>query len=326
MTDAAPFFSIVVPTIGSERNLAAFLDGIAAQRFPRPRFELIVVFDGAAIPAAIGPRLAALGAEVVVLEQRSGPPIARNAGAARARGVFLVSADDDVVPAPEWLERAAARLEAEPDLDVLEGVTVKPGGRSVRIRGEEALQYILCNLFVRRAVFERIGGFHTGYYNAGNGVFFREDADLGYTLEQAGARVGREAGAVVTHPIEHPRFLDPLRWARRYEMDALLASRYPRLFRERIEIHRLGPFRVRRPIVRSAWVCVAASAGALIAAASGRGDVAIALLLLAAAAFLPIWAKWRFSPLRLPVALLVPFALVAALVRGWLRVRTGAAR
>ncbi|HMG19620.1 MAG TPA: hypothetical protein VK573_12915, partial [Gemmatimonadales bacterium] len=69
------------------------------------------------------------------------------------------------------------------------------------------------------------------------------------------------------------------------------------------------------------WVCVVATLGALLVAAFGRADLAPPLLILATAAFLPIWAKWRFSPLRLPVALLVPFALVAALVRGWLRVR-----
>jgi glycosyltransferase involved in cell wall biosynthesis len=297
------------------------LAGLEAQRFPRERFELIVVFDGTPVPAAVAPRLAAFAAQVVLLERHSGPPIARNRGAALARGTFLVSADDDIVPAPEWLERAAARLAAEPDLDVLEGVTVKPGGREVRIRGDESPQYILCNLFVRRSLFEAIGGFHEGYYDPANGVFFREDADLGYTLEQAGAKVGREAGAVVLHPIEHPRYLDPLRWAGRYEMDALLAARYPRLFRERIEIHRLGPLRIRRPIVRAASAYVLALVAAVASAAFGHGGLAATFAILAALAFLPIWAKWRFDLVRLPVYLVVPFALLAALMRGARRLR-----
>ena len=75
--------------------------------------------------------------------------------------------------------------------------------------------------------------------------------------------------------------------------------------------------------MRAAWVCVAAAYGALLASAFSRGALALAFLVVAGAAFLPIWAKWRFSPLRLPVALLVPFGLVAALVRGWFRVRSG---
>jgi glycosyltransferase involved in cell wall biosynthesis len=312
---------VVVPSIGSEKNLQAFLDGIERQTLARDRFEVILVFDGAAVPPSIGSRLTGLDAEAVVLERRSGPPIARNAGAARARGEWIVSADDDVVPSPGWLSSAAARIAAEPTLDVIEGVTLKPGGRSVRMHGDESPQYILCNLFVRRSMFETIGGFQTGYYDASNGVFFREDADLGYTLEAAGARVGREPGATVTHPVEHPRFLDPLRWAKRYEMDALLAARYPRLFRERIEIHQVGPFRVRRPIVRASIGYLVALLAAAAMAAFGHGGMALLFLGFALIAFLPIWAKWRFDLVRLPVYLLVPFALVAALMRGASRVR-----
>jgi glycosyltransferase involved in cell wall biosynthesis len=318
---AAPLFSVVVPTTGSEAKLLPLLEGLARQTLPRERWEAIVVFDGAEPTPAVAARLVALAARIVEVEPRQGPPIARNRGAAEARGEFLVSADDDVVPEPEWLERAAGRFAAEPELDVLEGVTRKPGGRPVRIRGDESPQYILCNLFVRRRLFERIGGFHEGYFDPESGVFFREDADLGYTLEAAGARVSREPGAVVTHPIEHPRFLDPLRWAERYEMDPLLQKRYPKLFRERIEIHRLGPFTIRRPIVRASLVYVVALAGAVSAALFGLRAVAWGLLALTALAFLPIWAKWRFELKRLPVFALVPFALLAALARGRARVR-----
>jgi hypothetical protein len=85
-------------------------------------------------------------------------------------------------------------------------------------------------------------------------------------------------------------------------------------------VHRLGPFTVRRPIVRAAVICVLASVSAAIAWLLRAPSLVPPLLLIAAAAFLPIWAKWRFDPLRLPVVLLVPFALIAALVRGRARV------
>jgi len=71
--------------------------------------------------------------------------------------------------------------------------------------------------------------------------------------------------------------------------------------------------------VRAASAYVAAVYGALLAAGFGRQGIAIALGLVALVAFLPIWAKWRFHPARLPVALLAPFGLVGALVRGWWR-------
>lgn len=318
---ATPLFSIVVPTTGSERRFTPFLDAISRQTLPRERFELIVVFDGAIPTPAIAARLESLGARTVVLERNSGPPIARNRGAAAAGGEYLVSTDDDVAPEPDWLERAAAHIAADPAVDVLEGVTRKPGGRPVRIRGDEARQYILCNLFVRRRMFERVGGFHEGYFDRDTRVFFREDADLGWTLEHAGARTLRATDVVVVHPVENPRLLDPLRWTRRYVMDGLLAARFPREFRERIEVHRIGPFTVRRPIVRASVLYVTALLAASVAAMFGNGGLAASLLVVALVCFLPVWAKWRFDVLRLPVFLFVPFGLVTALIAGHARAR-----
>jgi len=314
-------FSVVVPTLGSAAKLSPLIAGLARQTLPRERFEVIVVFDGAVPALAIRSALEAIGARIVHLETRSGPPIARNRGAASATGTFIVSADDDIVPAPDWLARAAERIAAEPDLDVIEGLTVKPGGRPVRVRADESAQYILCNLFVRRSLFEKIGGFHEGYYDPENGVFFREDADLGYTLEKAGARVGREPGAVVTHPIEHPGFLDPLRWAQRYEMDALLAARYPDLFRERIEVHRLGPFTIRRPVVRACFFHVLGLIAAVAALLAGQPAAAAVFALAALAALALVWSKWRFSPFKLPVVVLVPWVMVRSWLWGWVRAR-----
>jgi len=321
-----PLFSVVIPTLGSESKLSPLLVALERQTLPRERFEVIVVFDGVEPTSPVREALAALDARIVRLESRSGPPVARNRGAAQARGDFLVSADDDVVPERDWLERAAERIAAEPDLDVIEGLTVKPGGRPVRIRADESAQYILCNLFVRRSLFERIGGFHEGYYDPENGVFFREDADLGFTLERAGAKVGREPKAVVTHPIEHPGFLDPLRWAQRYEMDALLAARYPDLFRERIEVHVLGPFRIRRPVVRACFFHVVALVAAAAALLAGEEHAAGWLALAALAALVVVWSKWRFAPLKLPVVVLVPWVLVRAWLWGWVRARRFSAR
>jgi glycosyltransferase involved in cell wall biosynthesis len=314
-------FSIVVPTLGAEAKLLPLLDGIERQQLPREQFELIVVFDGAAPTPAVAQRLQALGARVERLPAHAGPPVARNRGAAVAHGTFLVSTDDDVVPDPGWLAAAAARIVAEPGADVIEGVTRKPGNRPVRIRGDETRQYILCNLIVRRRLFEAIGGFEEAFFDPTNGVYFREDADLGWRLELAGAHVVRDPAMVVTHPVELPGLLDPLRWTRRYEMDALLAARHPRWFRDRIEVHHLGAWRVRRPIVRAAIVYVIGVVLAALLLALGRPRAAAGAGLVAVAAFLVVWAKWRFDPARLPVYPAVPFGLAWALLRGGWRLR-----
>jgi hypothetical protein len=191
----------------------------------------------------------------------------------------------------------------------------------VRRAAGTGLQYLPTNLFLRREAFTRAGGYRTDYFDAETGVYFREDSDLGFTLEAHGARTAFEPRCRVVHPDEHPRFLDPLRWARRYEMDPLLARRHPERFRERIESHKLGPFRIRRPVVRASLGYAAALAAAAVAALAGATGAAAGLLVLALAALVPVWAKWGFDPRRLPLVPLVPFALLAALLRGRGRAR-----
>ena len=326
MTEAAPRFSVIVPSRGDPAKLGALAEALARQTLPWERFEIIVALDGVDVTPQVRVRLNALAARLVFLEQRSGPGAARNRAAEVARGEFLAFTEDDVSPEPDWLERAQARLDADPTLDVLEGATLKPGGRAVRVRAAAGPPWLAINLFVRRALFERVGGYHESYFDAGSGLYFREDSDLGFALEDAGARRAEAPDARVTHPDEHPRPLDALRWARRYEMDALLAARHPRFFRDRIEVHQLGPFRIRRPIVRASVAYVLCVVTAALLVLFGRRGEAAIVLLLAAVAFVPVWAKWRCDPRRLLVTLVVPFVLVWALARGAMRVRSGALR
>ena len=104
-------------------------------------------------------------------------------------------------------------------------------------------------------------------------------------------------------------------------MDPLLAARHPGPFRERIETHWLGPFRIRRPIVRASLAFVMAVVAAGAAAVAGATVLSAGLFVLAALALAIVWAKWGFDVRRLPLMPLVPFALVMALVRGQARVR-----
>ena len=320
MSEPARLFSVVIPSRGEPAKLDQLLDALALQTLPPSRFEIILALDGEALAPPLLARLEALGGTLVRLERRLGPGAARNAGTARAHAEFLAFTEDDVTPAPTWLERAALRLESAPPIDVLVGHTSKPSQRSVEVPASDLPLYLPTNLFVRRTLFERVGGYSEEFFAAGT-LYFREDSDFGFTLEEAGARIAREPGVLVTHPVEHVRWLDPLRWARRYELDALLAARHPQRFRERIEVQRLGPLRVRRPVVRACVACVVATLAALVAWLAGAERVALTFAVIAALAFLPVWAKWRFNPLRLPVVLLVPFVMVYALLRGQLRIR-----
>ncbi len=319
MSDRAPYISVIVPTRGDPVKILPLLDALARQTLPRDRFEILVSFDGAEPGSEVSDRLAAAGARAVRTAERRGPGAARNRAARESTGEYLAFTEDDCLPADDWLERAEARLAREPAIDVLEGGTLRPDGRPTRRADQDRLHYLPTNLFIRRALFETIGGYCEEFYIPDRGVYFREDSDLGFTLEENGAVTAREPSARVMHPFEHLSYFDPLRWARRYELDPLLQARHPDLFRERIEIHRFGPFTLRRLFVRACFAYVIALGAALLALLFGDQGLAATFVIVAVAAFLPIWAKWGFHPLRLPVLLIVPFALILAYARGLLR-------
>ncbi len=277
---------------------------------------MILAFDGIEPDPGIRARAERIGARIVALPDRRGPGAARNAGARDATGTWLAFTEEDCIPAVNWLERAAARIAGAPHIDVVEGETVTQSGGPVRRRDGGTPNYLPTNLFVRRDVFARAGGYSENYFDSVRGIYFREDSDFGFSLEAAGAWVAFEPEACVTHPAEHPHFLDPLRWARRYEMDALLQQRHPERFRTRIEVAHLGPFRLRRTVLRASFgylISLAAGGAALL---MGERSVAAYLVAMGGLMLIPIWAKWGFHPWRLPVVPLVPFVLAASYLQG----------
>jgi glycosyltransferase involved in cell wall biosynthesis len=327
MTGPAPLFSVVVPTLGHPSKLDSLLDALERQTLSRDRWDLIVSFDGAAPSGETSRRLGAWRARIETLAQRRGPGAARNAAARSASGEILAFTEDDCVPAPTWLESAAGVFAREPSLDVLEGATLLPDGRPARRRNGNELTWLPTNLFVRRRRFLDAGGYCEDFFDARSGIYFREDSDFGFTLEEKGARAAYNPAPQVAHPREHEAFADPIRWARRYEMDPLLQSRHPTRFRERIEVSRWGPFVVRRPFVRACAAHVIAVVAAVTALVLGDEGVASAMALFAALLVLALWAKWRFAPARLLVLPAVPWLLIASLFRGaWGTARRRAAR
>lgn len=123
-TSSGLHFSIVIPTYNRPKQLARCLQAIDRLTYPRNGFEVIVVDDGTNTPSgsvvdAIPDRLPVR----VIAQPNSGPAVARNRGAAEARGEFLAFTDDDCAPAPTWLDALAGAFLDHPDCGV--------GGRTV---------------------------------------------------------------------------------------------------------------------------------------------------------------------------------------------------
>jgi len=192
--------SVVVPCRDAAGTLPHTLAALAAQDLDQ-QYEVIVVDDGSADGS---PQLAMAAPGVtLVREAGAGPGPARNAGVARARGSLLAFTDADCVPRPDWLRAGVAALA---DADLVQGMVVPdprvprgPFDRTISVRHEFGL-YETANTFVRRELFERLGGFHDPL-RARLGKPLGEDVWFGWRARRAGARVAFSEAAVVEHAV-----------------------------------------------------------------------------------------------------------------------------
>jgi GT2 family glycosyltransferase len=109
-------FSIIIPTYIRPKQLRSCLESLTRLDYPVDRFEVIVVDDGSETPPRDSVALVQDKLNITLLtQQHAGPASARNNGAAKAVGEFLVFTDDDCIVAPDWLMALTARFTATPD-------------------------------------------------------------------------------------------------------------------------------------------------------------------------------------------------------------------
>lgn len=161
--EVRPMVSVIIPTLNEAAYLPQLLEALARQTQPP---EEVIVADAGSEDGT--PEIArAWGARVVPSGR---PAVGRNAGARAARGTWLVFLDADVVPRPDFLEKAMREIEAR-RLDVatclMEPLSPQP---TDRVFHEVANGYLLALqwisprapgfcILVRRALHEAIGGF-----------------------------------------------------------------------------------------------------------------------------------------------------------------------
>jgi glycosyltransferase involved in cell wall biosynthesis/peptidoglycan/xylan/chitin deacetylase (PgdA/CDA1 family) len=121
--------SIIIPTYNRADRLRTCLEALAQQTQPVSDYEVIVVVDGSTDETTemLG-ELATSFSLIVLSQANSGQHIARNLGAARARGQYLLFLDDDIVAEPQ-LVAEHLRLHREQDNVVGIGqITLKLAG------------------------------------------------------------------------------------------------------------------------------------------------------------------------------------------------------
>jgi GT2 family glycosyltransferase len=194
-----PQISVVMPFAGDARAAQAAVDALLALEL-RVGDELILA-DNAGTAFARG------GVAVVRANGERSPARARNAGAARAHGEWILFLDADC-RAPGGLLDAYFAVPVAGEVGALAGEVVPlPGGDTLASRYGSARSFlsqqahlshpyrpraVAANLLVRRAAFEQVGGFYEGVRAA-------EDTDFSWRLQQAGWRLELRRRAQVEH-------------------------------------------------------------------------------------------------------------------------------
>lgn len=243
-------FSIVIPAYNRTIELQQCLNTIEDQTFPHTNFEVLVIDDGSskAISDIIEQKKYSFLLKVIRIEH-SGPSCAKNVGIKNAFSDYIVFFEDDVVIHKDYLSTAFSLI-SEKNYDVLEGRTLTLGStKDVRIFDEENVySFIPCNLIVRKNLLQDLNGYDQQFYDPQLGLYFREDADLGFRLLDKGVNIIRTDKLIVEHPEQFKTIGACLRHARRYFFEPLLYKKHPKRFRQLIERKRILGFQIYRPL------------------------------------------------------------------------------
>jgi glycosyltransferase involved in cell wall biosynthesis len=327
----SPYFSVVVPTYNRKETLTRCLDALVRQTATPSMFEVIVVDDGSTDGTSEMLRTREFPfAFRSIAVPNGGASAARNAGVSVARGEYIALTEDDVVPEDRWLASAQRHLSAGA-IDMLEGRTVAlETGRDIRRFDTGGVpSFIPCNLFIRRSVFEKVGGYDPAFYDGQHHLYFREDADFGFRGLDAGHRFAFGPDVVVSHPLQFHTVGECFRHARRYRFDPLLYKKHPVRFREMIEVKRALGVTIHRPLHLVALVylislLVAAATFATGWVIAGWGAVAVAF-------FCGMVYRYRYQgrrAVRLDKLIetagffVLPIVYLWSVIRGCIRYRT----
>jgi glucosyl-dolichyl phosphate glucuronosyltransferase len=184
-----PDIAVVIPTFNRASGLRAVLEHVLNQDAAGISYEVVVVDNNSSDDTrAVVERVIeqdTSGRLRYAFESRQGVSYARNLGVALTSAPVILFLDDDGVPGRDWLRSMKAAFDAHPEADCIGGrvraewSTPPPSWLGPPHMGPIAIQdrpaplyvsassastcLISANLGVRRAVFDRIGGFSPDY-------------------------------------------------------------------------------------------------------------------------------------------------------------------
>jgi glycosyltransferase involved in cell wall biosynthesis len=211
-----PEVSVVVPTRDRSELLERLLGALARQTVDSSRFEVLVADDGAGGDATAKLVQGRPFARLVPTGGHQGQARASNLALEQARADVIAFTDDDTLPADDWVERGLAALSAN-GADICAGhielsPSAEPSTAELVDIGRGYLDQqamvaegygVTANLWVRREVAERVGGFRE-IWSGQSQRFMRStaghDRDFVERAVLAGATLAYTPDAIVQHP------------------------------------------------------------------------------------------------------------------------------
>jgi glycosyltransferase involved in cell wall biosynthesis len=248
--------SVIVPVRNGRDDLRRLIEALSRQTMPRHEFELVIGDDGSSDGSTEG-----LETDDGWIRVEAGPP--RNSYAARNRAVraslgsILAFCDADCRPEPDWLECGVAAL-AHADVvagrirfelpqrrtvwTLLDMDSSKDHEREVRNGTAET-----ANLFLRRELFDTVGGFEEEIPEYGDFDFVARSVAGGATLVFAPDVVAWHPTRDRAKPFLRAQWI----YSRGYAANESRSGRIPAGIKLRAWIPLIQPMRARRGWGRS---------------------------------------------------------------------------
>ena len=211
MDEVVDLVSVIIPAYNAEKHISSCLEALLNQTLASDQYEAIVVNDGSTDRTEEIVRQ--YDAVRLISQPNNGPAIARNRGVSESKGEIVIFIDSDCVPETDWLEEMSKPFDDPRIVGVQGRYKTKQGelvARFAQLEIEERYKKMLREQWIdfigtysagyRKTEFEECGGFDSRFPIASG-----EDADLSYTMSEAGHRLVFNPNAVVYH--QHPRSL-----------------------------------------------------------------------------------------------------------------------
>ncbi len=188
-------FSIIIPTYNDWKRLQQCVMALENQTLSRDQYEVIVVdnSEDGVIPGEVN-----LPSSVQLIhESQPGSYAARNRGAIAATGDIFAFTDSDCIPDKNWLKNAQKYFNETNDMVGGKVEIFQPaGGSKYGYLYERATAFpqhnnvpmgkgVTANLFVKKEVFEKVGGFDAEIKSGGDWEFTLRCTQAGYKMVYA---------------------------------------------------------------------------------------------------------------------------------------------